>query len=158
MPAYNASLRTLWGWNGGRHLLAVGVVNGILYAVGGACCAPGENVTILNTVEAYDPTTDKWTAKAPVPTARYGPVGVVNGILYVVGGVSKDSIIGTVEAYDSNTNKWTTKVPLPEPRYGHAVGVANGILYAVGGHGIVGTGSASNVVEDGRNYALKVAP
>jgi hypothetical protein len=38
---------------------------------------------ILNTVEAYDPLTNTWTPKAPMPTARYNfGAGVVNGILY----------------------------------------------------------------------------
>src|SRR2546427_2552858 len=63
--------------------LAVGVVNGILYAVGGSCCDPGENANILSTVESYDPSTNMWTARAPIPTPRVGlAVGVVNGILY----------------------------------------------------------------------------
>jgi N-acetylneuraminic acid mutarotase len=82
--------------------------------VGGACCAPGENATILNTVEAYDPATDTWKTKTPLPTPRYGPVGVVNGILYAVGGVSKGSgIISTVEAYNPTTNTWIMKAPMP---------------------------------------------
>jgi hypothetical protein len=39
-------------------------VNGILYAVGGT-----KPSVILNTVEAYDPLTNTWTPKAPMPTA-----------------------------------------------------------------------------------------
>ena len=159
MPTHSAPLGTVPGWDGGRHLLAMGVLSGILYAVGGACCAPGENVTILNTVEAYNPTMDTWTAKAPIPTPRYGPVGVVNGILYAVGGVGKGGrVISAVEAYSPTTDTWMPKAPMPTPQYLHAVGVVNRILYAVGGTGIVGSGSAVKVVQDGSNYAFEVAP
>jgi N-acetylneuraminic acid mutarotase len=158
MPSPSAPSGTLPGWERGR-ISAVGVVNGILYAVGGVCCAPGHNVTILNTVEAYNPIADTWTAKAPMPTPWDGPVGVVNGILYAVGGVGKGSvIISTVEAYSPTTNMWMAKAPMPSARYGHAVGIVNGILYAVGGNSIVGSGSAFQVVRDGRNYAFEVAP
>src|SRR2546427_12179391 len=35
----------------------------------------------------YDPVRNSWTAKAPLPTRRYGyAVGVAKGTLYVVGG------------------------------------------------------------------------
>jgi hypothetical protein len=48
-----------------RSQLAVSVLNGILYAVGGT-----NDSGVLNTVEAYDPTTDSWTTKTPMPTPR----------------------------------------------------------------------------------------
>src|SRR5438552_15893735 len=61
-----------------RNSFAIGVVNGILYAVGGG--GSGSNVADawLSRVEAYDPSTNRWTAKAPMPTPRAGlGVGVV---------------------------------------------------------------------------------
>ena len=121
--------------------LAVGVVDGILYAVGGDTGAD----PYLSLVEAYNPTTNTWKSKAPMPTARSVlAVGVVNGILYAVGGISKHvagRILDTVEAYNPATDTWTTKAPMPTPRFGLAVGVVDGILYAVGGEtddGLVG--------------------
>lgn len=140
--------------------VAVGVVNGILYAVGGACCAPGENSHTLSTVEAYNPTTNRWTAKAPVPTPRYGhAVGVVNGILYAVGGALEGKG-ATVEAYDPTKNRWTVSTPMPAGRSLLAVGVVNGILYAVGGLGSVQTTYEPplRVTLEGSNFALKVRP
>lgn len=66
-----------------RASLAVGVANGILYALGGNTLVPED---YLSTVEAYDPTRNTWTAKARVPTARISfAIGVANGILYAVG-------------------------------------------------------------------------
>jgi N-acetylneuraminic acid mutarotase len=122
--------------------VAVGVVNGILYAVGGdTASTPASVCGCVNILEAYDPTTDRWTTKAPMPTARTGVgVGVVNGFLYAVGGQSlavgfTSSWLGTLEAYDPTTDRWTTKAPMPTARTGVGVGVANGTLYAVGGQG-----------------------
>ena len=112
-----------------RYLLGVGVVNGILYAVGGS--SVGGAVAPLTTVEAYDPTTDTWTTKASLPIESAGAgVGVVNGILYAVGGRDGES---AVQAYDPSTDTWTMKPSMPTLREKLGVGVVNGTLYAVGG-------------------------
>lgn len=109
-------------------------VNGILYVVGGSCCNPGHGSTILATVDAYDPTTNTWTKKAPMPTPRlYHSLGVIDQILYAVGGDGEQGLVSAVEAYDPATNRWTAKTPMPTARFLHAVGVANGLLYVVGG-------------------------
>jgi hypothetical protein len=113
-----------------RHGLGVGVVNGILYAVGGSY----DLDQYQKQVEAYDPATDTWTTKAPIPTVRkWFGVGVVNGILYAVGGLGYGRELGTVEAYDPATDSWTTKASMPTPREGLTIEAVNGILYAVGG-------------------------
>jgi hypothetical protein len=53
-----------------------------LYAVGGS-----NGSSTLSLVEAYDPATNTWTSQTPMPTARFFlGGGVVNGILYAVGG------------------------------------------------------------------------
>src|SRR5437016_9483372 len=103
-----------------RHGLAVGVVNGVLYAVGGFHLNDQ-----LSTVEAYDPIKNTWKAKVPMPTARSDlAVGVVNGILYAVGGESyKAGHLATLEAYDPATDIWTAKAPMPTARRGLDVGV-----------------------------------
>src|ERR1700730_6543222 len=103
-----------------RPSLAAGVVNGILYAIGGLGGFGPPPPATLNTVEAYDPTTNTWTAKASMPTARLGlAVCVVHNILYAVGGEDANRVIlNTVDAYDPTTNTWTTKAAMPTPRYG----------------------------------------
>lgn len=113
-----------------RYGLGVGVVTGVLYAVGGE----DSSHAALATVEAYDPATNSWTTKAPMPTPRYGlGVSVVNGVLYAVGGEAYSTTLRTVEAYDPATNSWTTKAPMPSHRSALGVGVSNGVLYAIGG-------------------------
>lgn len=116
---------------------AIGVVNGILYVVGGLGFSGGAYVP-LATVDAYDPVTNTWTAKAPMSTARFMlGAGVVNGVLYAVGGNTNNigccGVTDVVEAYDPVTNTWTVKAQMPTPRYGLTVGMINGTIYAVGG-------------------------
>ena len=55
----------------------------------------------MATVEAYDPATDTWTSQAPLPTARKDfAAGVVDGILYAVGGVDVNYLaLATNEAF-----------------------------------------------------------
>ena len=119
----------------GRLGLGATVVNGVLYAVGGnnTSCTPS---CTLGTVEAYDPASNTWTPKVPMPTrrSRLG-LAVVNGVLYAVGG--ENPILATVEAYDPASNTWTSKAPMPTPRSGLGVAMAGGVLYAVGGYNSV---------------------
>ena len=61
--------------------LTAGVINDRIYAVGGS------DGVQLDTVEEYDPSTNTWVPKTPMPTKRVGLAsGVVNGKLYAIGG------------------------------------------------------------------------
>src|SRR6267378_2982116 len=63
---------------------STGVINGQLYVAGGCCVTFSYPFTRFNTLQVYDPTTDTWTTKAPMPVAVYGAAtGVINGKLYV---------------------------------------------------------------------------
>jgi N-acetylneuraminic acid mutarotase len=107
--------------------LSAGVLNGLLYAVG------GWNGNVVATVEAYDPATNMWTTRAPMPTPRGDlAVGAINNAIYAVGGYNGGNL-STVEAYDPSTNTWATKASMPTARIVFAAGVVNGTLYAVGG-------------------------
>jgi N-acetylneuraminic acid mutarotase len=121
----------------GRYGLAVGVINGTLYAVGGY----DANHNPVATLEAYDPVADSWTTKTPMPTAR-GALGaaVIAGVLYAIGGCTTQGCpddlgdVGTVEAYDPSTDSWTTKAPMPTPRESFGVAAIGSVFYAVGGN------------------------
>ena len=89
----------------------------------------GDNVN-----EAYDPATNTWTTKAPMPTPRYDvTAGVVSGIIYVIGGTDSGNVLSTVEAYDPARNIWIGKAPMPTARGSHTSTVVNGIIYTIGG-------------------------
>ncbi len=82
-----------------RYIYTVSAVNNKLYAIGGAIPIPAW-WTILRTVEAYDPTTDRWEKKTDMLTARTDPSrSVVNGKIYVFGGWAGADGLATVEEY-----------------------------------------------------------
>ncbi|MGD0922963.1 MAG: hypothetical protein ABSA70_14560 [Terriglobia bacterium] len=112
-----------------RYGLAVAVVDGVLYAVGGLGSGTGSG----RAVEAYNPASNTWTTKAPMPTAREGlAAGVVGGILFVTGGTGSP-FPTTLDAYDPRSDAWATRGLIPTPRYSPAAGVINGLIYVVGG-------------------------
>jgi N-acetylneuraminic acid mutarotase len=115
-------------------------VDGIIYIIGGETGAFGDGPTV-NVVEAYDPATDTWTEKAPMPTARMlFDVAVVDGKIYAVGGwpVIGVGAVGStlvVEIYDPVTDTWAAGVDLPERIGDHACAAVNGVIYTSGGTG-----------------------
>jgi RNA polymerase sigma factor (sigma-70 family) len=76
----------------------------------------------------------EWTRKADMPTARVDlRTGVVDGIIYAIGGSRNGSALSTVEAYDPKTDKWTKKKGMPTARVGLSTCEVDGIIYAIGG-------------------------
>ncbi|CAB3407173.1 unnamed protein product [Caenorhabditis bovis] len=110
--------------------VGVAVLDQLLYAIGGH-----DGLSYLNSIERYDPVTNKWSCDvAPTATCRTS-VGVAacNGYLYAVGGQDGDSCLDVVERYDPQRNEWTKVARMATRRLGVSVSVLNGCLYAVGG-------------------------
>jgi N-acetylneuraminic acid mutarotase len=122
-----------------RHGLSTSVVNGKIYASGGAQGNPQQGA--ISTVEEYNPAMDTWTAKADMPTARWGfSTSVVNGKIYAIGGspggvLCDLGVFSTVkvEEYNPATDTWTRKADMPTARFGLSTSVVNGRIYAIGG-------------------------
>lgn len=118
--------------SGGYGNFAMASLDGKVYVVGGQI-----GVTMLSVLLSYDPATDTWTTKSPMPTARGAAAAVVaNGLLYVIGGCTDagcGGFVGTVEAYDPITDTWTPKASMPTPRRSFGAGVIGSVIYAVGG-------------------------
>ncbi len=113
-----------------RDRLALGDVNGILYAVGGQ----NNSGNALTTVEAYNPATNTWSEMATMPTGREDlTVDSVNGILYAIGGDNLTTTFSNVEAYNPATNAWTEMAPMPTAFSNMGSAVVNGIIYVFGG-------------------------
>lgn len=97
------------------------------------------------TMFEYNPQTKTVLAKANMPTVRSDyEMQNINGKLYVLGGISKDTT-NTVEMYDPETNIWTTKSPMLVSRRSFQTEVVNNKIYAIGGRGV--DSAAINSVE-----------
>ncbi|MHC4434778.1 MAG: hypothetical protein ACYS14_07540 [Planctomycetota bacterium] len=65
-----------------RCVVSSSVVDGKIYAIGGARGNPG-----IPTVEEYDPAMDTWTKKADMPMVNgAAATSVVNGRIHAIGG------------------------------------------------------------------------
>jgi len=114
-----------------RWALSAVVVNGKIYAIGGADGQP----VALSTMEEYVPATDIWTKKANMLTPRaMFAASVVNGKIYAIGGSSDNLFsLSTMEEYDPMMDRWTRKTDMLTPRTGFSTAVVNGKIYAIGG-------------------------
>ncbi len=127
-----------------RGALTAQFVNGALYAVGGVNSSFGFPSGPVTTNEAYDPATDSWEVKTPMPTPRQHLASAAfDGKLYVIGGRfdSLTSNLNSNEAYDPMQDKWTKLQPMPSKRGGlaAAVSLTDGWIYLFGGEATSGT-------------------
>lgn len=128
-----------------RGALAYAVLDGRIHTVGGTVAEKGtleheaHNTdspdASVGTHEVYDPGTDSWERRAPMPTARnHHAAETVGGRLYVTAGRAGDNFTMTVtEAYDPGTDQWEEAAPLPTGRSGVAAAEVDGWLYLFGG-------------------------
>ncbi len=108
----------------------------MIYAIGG-----GDDAVTLNTVEAFDPSTQVWATRSPMSTARSGLAAASSaGVIYAIGGIDQsDSVLSNVEQYTPSTNSWAIAASMPTPRVSpSAVTGPHGKIYAIGGWYIVG--------------------
>ncbi len=118
----------------GLHHVGIGTTGGQLYIIGGYTQSGFTVWQPVATVYAYDPATDTWVERAPMPTPR-GALSVTehDGKLYAIGGYDGKANIATVEVYDPNSNTWATRAPLPTPRDHLVTATLSGKVYAIGG-------------------------
>src|SRR6266853_600152 len=114
--------------------LGVAAVNGVLYAVGGSNFSSSP-WSVLDILEAYDPVTDTWTTKAPMPTAlMFVAAASMDGVLYAVD--KSDLDVKALRAYDPASDTWTEKTPMTRTGMrSFGVVAIDGRLYAVGDEG-----------------------
>ncbi len=102
------------------------VVDGKIYVVGGSA------------TYMYDPASNVWTAKAPMPTPRfYFGIAAYKNKIYTIGGSAwvngTEKSYSVNEVYDPASDTWQTKQPVSTSRYDLAAGVVNGKIYLIGG-------------------------
>jgi N-acetylneuraminic acid mutarotase len=131
-----------------RSGLGVAVVNGKIYAIGGA---GSTGFSCVN--EEYDSVTDTWAFKAPMPTPRsaFG-IAVYENKIYCIGGYAIINSIGTAtavnEVYDPVTDTWTNKASMPTARLNLRANAVNGKIYLIGGIPTPDIGRTLNEVYD----------
>lgn len=112
--------------------------NGGMIAANGKVYLMGSHASLAN--EAYDPATNTWAARAPLPADRseFG-IATYNNKIYVIGGCSPGCPAqNAVYEYDTISNTWTncggTCASMPTARYAFGAAEANGKIYAFGGY------------------------
>jgi N-acetylneuraminic acid mutarotase len=117
-------------------LAAVVGSDGLIYAIGGFSFRVLGGV--LSTVEVYDPLSNSWTVKGPMPSPRANFAATVgpNGLIYVIGGESSGSSYQrSMEVYDPAMSSWSVNAaPLPAANAAlSAVLGPDGRIYVIGG-------------------------
>lgn len=142
-----------------RYVPASAVVKNILYVIGGcnSQCAVGGGAT--NVVEAYNPATDSWSEKSPIPVAIDSVYAVASkNIIYVVGGyVQGPGRVPTLYSYNPATDTWVQLASMNVGRSNPATGVLGGIIVA-GGFGNGGTTNDTESYSIPKNTWKTLAP
>ncbi len=88
----------------------------------------------------YDPATNKWTARKPMPRpAHHLMIAAFKGKIYVFGGFVRPKAysawqpINNAWVYDPATNGWKALAPMPTPRGAGQAVALDGRIYVLGG-------------------------
>jgi N-acetylneuraminic acid mutarotase len=150
-----------------RTEVAAGTLSDKIYVVGGFAQPRFGNVmrlAITPALEVYDPSTDRWTSKAPMPVGlHHAGLGVTGGRLYVIGGYRQSGLSGwqpvaTVYAYNPVKDTWAERAPMPTARGALAVTVHDGQLYAIGGYDGKANRAEVEVYDPVKNVWVSRAP
>ena len=138
-----------------RNHLAVAAIGGKVYVAGGRF-GGGVGSEMTAALEVYDPATERWSSRAPMPAPRGGVAGVAaNGCLYAIGGEGNDAdprgIFEQNELYDPGTDTWHSLAPLPLPVHG-----LTGLAYLDGWIHVPGGATSRGVSGDDVTLRLQV--
>lgn len=109
--------QTLTSMPTGRGFLVVAKANDKIYAIGGITGGDLNNITYVYANEEYDPVTNEWTSKSPIPLKAQAPNSVfgnqfitgtsINNKIYITGGNAGDGVPTFV--YDPSTDTWSSE-------------------------------------------------
>ena len=88
----------------------------------------------LGVNEFYNPATDRWEPREPMPTVRSGiAAAVLDGRIVVIGGEAPAGTFNETEAYDPRSNTWSGYARMPTARHGLGSAVVGGKMYVIAG-------------------------
>jgi N-acetylneuraminic acid mutarotase len=94
-------------------------------------------------VQIYDPVLNTWTLGTPMPfAAGSSSSAVINGEVYVAGGIVNGDTTNQVAMYDPPSDTWTMRAPMPQGRNHTASATDGAQLYVFGGR--VGPNAVAN--------------
>jgi hypothetical protein len=129
-----------------RNHLAACVIDGKVHVVGGRLGA-GFTSAMTNILEVFDPVTQEWSTRAPMPTTRGGINGIaVDSCFFVWGGEGPNGVFNQMEMYHAPMNRWYRLEALPVAVHG-VTGAAfvNGYIHVPGGGTSTGGSSGSQI-------------
>ena len=121
-----------------RHGLAVAAVGKTVYAIGGSTGVGDDQVTAsaeaLKLAPRKPQPASQWRALPDAPTERLMMAwAVLDGKIWVVGGMSRGENLATVESYDTRTGTWQSEPPLPVPLHHATAATYRGEVVVIGG-------------------------
>ena len=140
-----------------RSEVAAVELNGKLYVLGGFGAGAAAN-------EEYDPATNTWERRAPIPQgADHGAAVALpqgkGGLVYFIGGFDgRWGPLSAVWAYDPVSGQWTKRANLPTPRGALGAVVLDGKIYAVGGVDTRGDLGTLEVYDPGADTWATLSP
>ena len=112
-----------------RSRLALAIVQGELYAIGGYDLGYS-----LSVCEKYSATDNCWMEISPLNNARCSHAAItVGNRLFVMGGYTGSVHVHSVEIYNPLNDEWTSGPPMLEPRSELAAVYLDEYVYAIGG-------------------------
>ena len=121
-----------------RDEVKVAVVRDTIYVIGGFGWPPFGLGAVLDTIEAYQPKTNRWREKANMPNLKTNfSTVVVDDKIYLIGGYGIalerfDGYLKTVEVYDPETERWDESPPMPTKNSPFGAAAVNGKVYIFG--------------------------
>lgn len=150
-----------------RTEVTAAAVGGKIYLIGGfsePSLSTLLTLTVTQAVEEYDPATDRWSTRAPLPVGlHHAGAAAVDDRLFVVGGFTPSLFsvwqpVATLYEYHPDSDAWTVRAPMPTPRGALAVTVFDGKLFAIGGYGTTGNSSAVEIYDPATDTWSAAAP